>query len=130
MVSHAPSWDLFYKNLASNLEINLKMQTIMEFSGPSVSEEVWISNLSKNPGLALLVVNGFGKLVLLHNVSYLQENIFCNEAKVLGLCGDGCQAEVYHIDPKSASAALEIATSLVRSKRYATRSRFGHHHST
>jgi len=29
-----------------------------------------------------LVVNGFGKLVLLRNVSYLQENLFCSESKI------------------------------------------------
>jgi hypothetical protein len=73
-----------------------------------MSEDTWVSNLSKNPGLSLLVVNGFGKLVLLHNVSYLQENLFCSEAKVLGLCGDGKEAEVYGIDPTSASWALEF----------------------
>jgi hypothetical protein len=108
MISQAPSWSLFYKNLSSNLEVNLKMQTIADFNLQSVSEDTWVSNLSKNPGLSLLVVNGFGKLVLLHNVSYLQENLFCSEAKVLGLCGDGKQAEVYRIDPTSASRALEF----------------------
>jgi hypothetical protein len=84
------------------------MQTIMEFNSSQVNEDVWISNLGKNPGLAMLLVNGFGKLVLLHNVSYLQENLFCSEAKVLGLCGIDSQAEVYRIDPKSASTSLEL----------------------
>jgi len=55
-----------------------------------------------------------GKLVLLHNVSYLQENIFCTEAKVLGLCGDDRQAEAYRIDSKSASTALEIQVPVWR----------------
>jgi len=84
------------------------MQTIADFNLPSVTEDVWISNLSKNPGLAMLVFNGFGKLVLLHNVSYLQENIFCAESKVLGLCGDDKQAEVYRIDPSSAARSIEF----------------------
>jgi hypothetical protein len=52
--------------------------------------------------------NGFGNLILLHNICYLQENLFCNEAKVLGLCGDESQAEVYRIDSKSASTTLEL----------------------
>jgi len=81
----------------------------MEFNSSQVVEDVWVSNLSKNPGLALLVVNGFGKLVLLHNVCYLQENIFCSEANVLGLTGEDSQAEVYRIDPKSASMPLELS---------------------
>ena len=59
-------------------------------------------------------MDGFGKLVLLHNVSYLQENIFCTEAKVLGLCGDDRQAEAYRIDSKSASTALEIQVPVWR----------------
>jgi hypothetical protein len=45
-------------------------------------ENLWISNLIKNPGLALLLVDRFGKLVLLHNLSYLHKSIFCEESKV------------------------------------------------
>jgi hypothetical protein len=108
MATQASSWSSFYKELNSNLEVNLKMQTIIDFNLPTVSEDTWISNVSKNPGLALLVVDGFGKLVLLHDVNFLQENIFCSESKVLGLCGDGRQAEVYRIDPVSASKSIEF----------------------
>jgi hypothetical protein len=39
----------------------------------------------------------------LHNVCFLQQNIFCSESKVLGLCGDSNQADVYRIDPTSAA---------------------------
>ena len=84
------------------------MQTIMDFNAFQVNEDTWISNLAKNPGLAMLSVNGFGKLVLLHNMSYLHENIFCSEAKVLGLCGNDSQAEVYRDDLRSASTSLEL----------------------
>jgi hypothetical protein len=72
MATQASSWSSFYKELNSNLEVNLKMQTIIDFNLPTVSEDAWISNVSKNPGLALLVVDGFGKLVLLHDVNFLQ----------------------------------------------------------
>jgi len=82
MVSRAPTWALFYKNLDKNLEKNLKMDKIMEFNTSGVTELDWISNLSRNPGLALMLVNGFGKLVLLPNVCYLQENIMCSESKI------------------------------------------------
>jgi len=54
----------------------------MDFNLSQLSNVVWISNLSKPPGLSILAVDGFEKLVLLHNVSYLQENIFCDEAKL------------------------------------------------
>jgi len=69
---------------------------------------------SKNPGLSNLLVDGFGKLDLLHNVSYLQEKIFCAEAKVSGLCGDDHQAGVYRIDSKSASTSLELLVPVWR----------------
>ena len=80
----------------------------MDFNLDQVPEDQWISNLAKNPGLSLLAVDGFGKLVLLHNVSYLQENLFCSESKILGLCGSDDLADVYRIDPKTASSTLEI----------------------
>jgi hypothetical protein len=108
MVSRAPTWELFYKNLDKNLEINLKMDKIMEFNLSTVPESDWISNLIKNPGLSLMLVNGFGKLVLLHNVCYLQENIMCSESKILNLCRVDEHAKVYQVDPISASRALEF----------------------
>jgi len=81
----------------------------MDFNLSNLSEDIWISNLSKNPGLSILVVDGFGKLVLLHNVSYLKENVFCSESQILGLCGDNSQAEVLHIDSNSASTQNEFS---------------------
>jgi len=110
MVSRAPSWTLFYKNLASNRDIDLKMDKIMDFNLASNPENLWISNLIKNPGLALLLVDGFGKLVLLHNLCYLHKSIFCEESKVLGL--SGCQSES---DVKSLSVP-EQNPILVRGK--------------
>jgi len=108
MVSCAPDWASFYLTLNINDEVNQKMNKIMEFNLSSLQEPEWISNLSQNPGLALLLVDGFGKLVLLHNLSYLQENIFCSESKILGLCGQSNKAEVYRIDSVSASSSLEF----------------------
>jgi hypothetical protein len=56
MVLRAPNWKLYYKSLGSNFEINLKMQNVMDFNQSQLSEEAWISNLAKNPGLAILTV--------------------------------------------------------------------------
>jgi hypothetical protein len=89
--------------------VNLKKQAIMDFNSFQLSETDWLTNLSKTPGLAILVVDGFGKLVLLDNVTYLQENVFCAESKVLGLCGDDVHADVYRLDSKSASTAVEFS---------------------
>lgn len=73
----------------------------------------------KNLGLSILVVDGFGKLVLLHNVnvSYLQENLFCSESKILGLCSDDCLAKVYRIDSKMALTMLEIMVPTWRDQK-------------
>jgi hypothetical protein len=109
MVSRAPTWTAFYKNLSSSHDMDLKMDKIMEFNIASTPENLWISNLIKNPGLALLLVNGFGKLVLLHNVSYLHKSIICEESKILGLAGHSEQAEVFRIDPVAATKPLEFS---------------------
>jgi hypothetical protein len=47
MIAQAPTWNLFYKNLGSNLEIILKMQQIMDFNQNQLTESVWISNFGK-----------------------------------------------------------------------------------
>jgi len=49
MVSRAPTWTAFYKNLSSSHDMDLKMDKIMEFNIASTSENVWISNLIKKP---------------------------------------------------------------------------------
>jgi len=57
--------------------------------------------------------------VLLHNVnvSYLQENLFCSESKILGLCSDDCLAKVYRIDSKMALTMLEIMVPTWRDQK-------------
>jgi len=108
MVSRAPSWTLFYKNLQSSHDLDQKMDKIMDFNAATVTERDWISNLVKNPGLTILLVDGFGKLVLLHNMNYLHKSLFCDEEKVLGLCGSGKHAEVFRVSPLSASSTVEL----------------------
>lgn len=44
----------------------------MSFNRLQLSQDDWVSNLKNNPGLSLLLVNGFHDLVLLHNVSILK----------------------------------------------------------
>jgi hypothetical protein len=74
MDSRFTTWSLFYENLDRNLKVNQKMNQIMNLSHFQLSEEDWITNLKNNPGLAMLLVNGFLKLMLLHDICYLQEN--------------------------------------------------------
>ncbi len=58
--------------------------------------------------IALLLVDRFGKLVLLHNHSYLHKSILCDESKVLGLVGNGEQVDIYCVDPVSGTNPLEF----------------------
>jgi hypothetical protein len=60
------------------------MDQIIGFNHFQLSQDEWIiSNLNQNPGLAMLLVNGFHELILLHQVSLLCEKLFCPETKLL-----------------------------------------------
>lgn len=86
------------------------MTQIIGFNHFQLNWVDWISNLTQNPGLSLLLVNGFHDLILLHQASFLQENIFCSDSKLLGLSGGPAVAELYRIYPVSASADFETTT--------------------
>jgi hypothetical protein len=58
-----------------------------------------IDNISKNPGLALLLVDGFSELVALHNLHCSPANVYCTKPKLVALSGDGAIASCYCIDP-------------------------------
>ncbi len=60
----------------------------------------------------MLLVNGFQDLVVLHPVSFIQENVFCPESKLLGLVGREAEADVYRIDPISSLTDFETTTPL------------------
>jgi len=68
--------------------------------------------LKQHPGLLLLLVNGFHDLVLLHQVCFLHENIFCSKSKLLGLSGSPAEADVFLIDPVGALVDFETAVSV------------------
>ncbi len=114
MSFRAENWTLFYANLPSNVDVNSKMAKIMGFNLSNSTQEEWISNLKQNPGLSLLLVNGFHELMLLHQVNFLQENLFCSDSKLLGLSGGLAEASVFRIDPSSASTGLEMPVSVWR----------------
>jgi hypothetical protein len=103
-----------------NKEVNQKMAQIMGFNRFQLSNDEWISNLKINLGVLMLLVNGFHDLVILHKVSFIQENVFCLESKLLGLVGREMNADVYRIDPISSSADFETTTPLWRDLKSAT----------
>ncbi len=86
------------------------MAQIIGFNHFQLGQEEWIANLKQNPGLSMLLVNGFRELILLHHVNFLQENLFCHDSKLLGLSGGTAKAALYRIDPVSAAADFETPT--------------------
>jgi len=73
-----------------------------------------VEEISKNPGLALLLVDGFLELVLLHNVHCFQANVYRPEPKLVALCGGDSRADCYRIDPTSTFSDLEFFTPVWR----------------
>jgi hypothetical protein len=90
--------------------VKQKTAQIIGFNRFQLSRDDWISNLKQNPGLSMLLVNGFHDLLLLHQVSFLQENIFCPDSKLIGLSGSNAEAGVCPIDPTSTSMDFETTT--------------------
>jgi hypothetical protein len=84
MTSRAENWSLFYSNLPKNYDVNQKMAQIIGFNRFQLNQVDWISNLTQNPGLSILLVNGFHELILLHQVSFLQEKFFALTQNSLG----------------------------------------------
>jgi hypothetical protein len=120
MTSRAETWNLFYANYLKNQEVNLKMAQIMGFNRFQLAQDDWISSFKMNPGLSMLLVNGFKDLVVLHQVSFIQENVFCPESKLLGLVACEAEADIYRIDPISSSSDFETTTPLWRDLKSAT----------
>jgi len=77
-------------------------------------ESKCINNVSKNPGLALLLVDGFSDLMVLHNVHCLPANVYRPVPEMVALRGDGVSADCYRIDPSSSFTDLEFSTPLWR----------------
>ena len=68
MTLRAKNWTQFYQNLECNKEVNQQMALLMGFTRFQANCADCISNLEKNPGLSILVVNGFNELFLFHPV--------------------------------------------------------------
>jgi len=79
-----------------------------------------LASISKNPGLAMLLVDSFSELVILHNLDCLPANLFRSEDKLVALNRVGSKADCYQIDPISAFQDLEFATPLWHDMKNAT----------
>ena len=71
MTTKSNNWLEFYKDLASNNQVNLQMEQLASLFAPNVSNEDFIRNLKENPGSFVLAVDHFNNVLLLHQVSIL-----------------------------------------------------------
>ncbi len=93
----ADSWSNHYKNHHSSDDINQKISSILDICRHGSSNDDCFKNMIENPGLALLAVNGFNDLHLLHQVHVLSPSIVFPEEKVLALAGSNSTAECFKL---------------------------------
>jgi hypothetical protein len=107
MTTKSNNWLEFYKDLASNNQVNLQMEQLASLFAPNVSNEDFIRNLKENPGSFVLAVDHFNNVLLLHQVSILGPSIFQPEQYILALGGAGASASCFRIHPSSFSVPVE-----------------------
>jgi hypothetical protein len=108
------NWQLVPSNLQSNKMVNDHMAEVLGLASFQQNESVCMENISKYPGLAILLVDGFSDLMVLHNLHCLQANVYRSVPKLVALSGDGVSADCYRIDPTMSFTDLEFNTPLWR----------------
>jgi len=87
------NWLTVLSTLPSNQVVNEHMAEVLGLVSYHHDEATCIENISKNPGLAILLVDGFSELMVLHNMHCLQANVYRAVQKLVALCGDGVTAD-------------------------------------
>jgi hypothetical protein len=108
------NWLTVLSTLPSNQVVNEHMAEVLGLVSYHHDEATCIENISKNPGLAILLVDGFSELMVLHNMHCLQANVYRAVPKLVALCGEGVTADCYRIDPTTSFSNLEFNTPLWR----------------
>jgi len=90
------------------------MAEVLGLASFQQNESVCVENISKNPGLAILLVDGFSDLMVLHNLHCLQANVYRSVPKLVALSGDVVSTDCYRIDPTTSFTGLEFNTPLWR----------------
>jgi len=108
------TWQTVLSDLQSNQLVNDHMAKVIGLLLFRSDVNTCIDNISKNPGLAMLLVDGFSELMVLHNVQCLPANVYRPEPKLVALCGKGVVADCYRIDSNVAFADLEFPTPIWR----------------
>jgi hypothetical protein len=107
--SRGENWVTVISNSPTNDAVNECMAEVLGLVHFQQDKNSCLDSISKNPGLAMLLVDGFSDLAILHNLDCLPVNIFRTEPRLVALSGDGITA-CFHIDPNSAFSDLEFPT--------------------
>jgi hypothetical protein len=108
------NWLSVIKELQTNQTVNEHMADILVLARCQQDKTMCLEKISKNPGLALLMVDGFSELAFFHNLDCLPINVFRSECRLVALNGEGITADCYRIDPNSAFTDLEFTTPVWR----------------
>ena len=81
---------------------------------------VWVEKIQKNPGLAVLLVDGFHDLMILHNLHCLPANVYRAAPKLIALNGADNIADCYRIDPSTGFSDLDFTTPVWRDLKNVT----------
>jgi len=119
-MSRREDWLSFISSLPTNQSANEHMTDIMSLVSYRQDKDQSLSVISKNPGLSLLIVDGFMELILLHSLDYLPANVLRSDNRLVALSGADARADCYRVDPSSALQDLEFATPVWRDLKNAS----------
>ena len=102
------SWKQALEFDCSNAFANERMSDVVSMSKHGLSSPECIDFLRQNPGSALLAVDYFQELVLLHNVTVIGPNFRVPDMKILALSGPGPIADCLRLPPSIFETDLSI----------------------
>ena len=102
------SWKQVLEFDHSNAHMNEKMSEVVSMSKSGLSAPECVDLLRQNPGSALLAIDYFQELVLIHNITVIGPNLRTPDMKILGLSGSGPVADCLRLPPSIFDTDLSI----------------------
>ena len=94
------SWKQVLEFDRSNASVNERMSDVISMSKPGLSSPECIDFLRQNPGSALLAIDYFQELVLVHNVTVIGPNFRVPDMKILALSGSMVPSQTAFVSPR------------------------------
>ena len=114
------NWIQVISNLQSNQVVNDHMAEVLGLLSFQQEESSCVEKIQKNPGLAVLLVDGFQDLMILHNLHCLPANVYRAAPKLIALNGADNIADCYRIDPSTGFSDLDFTTPVWRDLKNVT----------